>query len=76
MGSQIISDKQNEKIETHVCNSISDNSDTEFVYKDGSLATEELKMLESIPKSVVLRRFWTPNDIQNLPRDLKGILHK
>lgn len=75
LGSQISSDKQNVKIKTpFVCNSMSDKSGTQFIYKYGGLATKGLKKLESISKSLKSRL--TSNDIQNLSHSLKLILHK
>lgn len=72
---QTISDKQDLNTETHECNSMSDNSGAQLVYKYGSLAMEGLKKLESKNNSV-LKRVWTPNDILNLSHALKQILHK
>lgn len=72
---QTISDKQNLNTETHECNSLSDNSGAQLVYKYGGLAMEGLKKLESKNNSV-LKRVWTPNDILNLSHALKQILHK
>lgn len=75
MGRQSISDEQNVKIKTHVCNSMSDISGAQSVFKYDGHATEGLKKLESLPKSL-LGSFWTPKDIPKMSNVLKRILHK
>lgn len=76
LGSHIIPDEQNVKIEIPVIHkSMSDKCGAQFVYKGGNLALKGAKRFDRLSKTL-LRSVLTANDILKLSHGLRNILHK